>query len=149
VNDNRFFSFEPGSQQMDDALALHYPEWALFRQTILRQNLTAGNVFEQAAFGGSEYGVNGAILLSVVGTDLKWQLPSDGNLFLRAVQAAKMIYPHYTAFYTEEQVRAAFPEIGNAPTYGLYRYFGKDLQRLETWCRNYVLLVGQEYPLQP
>ena len=134
---------------MDEALGLYYPEWAGFRQTVLGQNLTAGNVFEQAAFGGSEYGVNGAILLTVVGTDLNWQLPPDGNLFLRAVQAAKMIYPHYTAFYTEEEVRAAYPAIGNAPTYALYRYFGKSLQRLETWCRSYDLLVGQEYPLRP
>ncbi|HLC05888.1 MAG TPA: hypothetical protein VJK02_22865, partial [Anaerolineales bacterium] len=90
-----------------------------------------------------------AVLLVVVGMDLNWEPPADGDLFGRAVQAGKTLHPFYVDYYTEEQVRAAYAHIGNASTYALYRYFGEDLGKLESWCTTYEALFGQSHPLRP
>jgi len=134
---------------MDVAVFSLHPQWEDFRQEVLGQSLTIGNVFEQAAFGGPEYGVNPAILLIAVGMRLDWQIPSDGDMFLRAEQAAREMHPHYVAFYTEESVREAYPSIGNAATYSLYRFFATDLSRLQEWCTTYQTMFGADYPLGP
>jgi hypothetical protein len=119
-----YTDFGPTSNEIDEAVIGLYPVWHSFRQTVVGLSHTVGDVFKQAAFGGPEYGLNPAVLLVVVGMDLDWQPPTDGDLFGRAVQAAKIMHPYYVDFYTEEQVRAAYPQIGNAPTYALYRFFG-------------------------
>src|SRR3989304_2243036 len=120
IDDDVYFSFGPTSNEIDEALASAYPQWLGFRQTVMERPLTAGDVFKQASFGGSEYGVNPAVLLVVVGMDLNWEPPADGDLFGRAVQAGKTLRPFYVDYYTEEQVRAAYAHIGNASTYALY-----------------------------
>ncbi len=102
LDDDRYSSFGPPSSKMDAAVFNLHPQWEHFRQEVLGQSLTIGNVFEQAAFGGPEYGVNPAILLIAVGMRLDWEVPPDGDMFLRAEQAAREMHPHYVAFYTEE-----------------------------------------------
>ena len=149
VSDDVYSSFGPSSNVIDQAVTARYPAWEPFRQTVMDQSLTIGNIFEQASFGGPEYGVNPAVLLIVVGMDLDWQPPADGDLFGQAVEAASTLHPFYVDFYTEEQVRAAYPHIGNASTYALYRYFEEDLEELETWCRTYQSFFGQDHPLRP
>jgi hypothetical protein len=57
------------------------------------------------------------------------------------------LFPHHTAYYTDEQVRSAYPRIANAATYSLYRYFGRHEDRLREWCVIYDSMYGAEYPL--
>ncbi len=148
LDDDTYFSFGPTSNEMDRALVAAYPEWEAFRQVVCTDPWTAGGVFDQASFGGPEYGVNPAILMISVMMRLNWVIPIDGNMYLRAVQAAKEMFPHYDAYYTEEQVRSAYPHIGNAATYSLYRFFGKDEDRLHKWCTIYGEMFGAKYPLK-
>src|SRR3972149_1459212 len=95
VDDDTYFSFGPPSSQMDAALFAAHPEWEDFRQVVLSTPLTAGNVYEQASFGGSEYGVNPAILFIAVSMRLGWQGPPEGDLFIRAPPAAEGRYQYY------------------------------------------------------
>ena len=108
LDDERYSSFGPTSNEIDEALALAYPQWLGFRQTVMERPLTAGDVFKQASFGGSEYGVNPAVLLVVVGMDLNWEPPADGDLFGRAVQAGKTLRPFYVDYYTRLVLRSHY-----------------------------------------
>jgi len=81
--------------------------------------------------------------------DLDWQLPIDGDLYGRARQIGKTLYDFYGEYYTEEQVRAAFPDIANAATYALYIFFGGDLNRVMDWCQTYQAFFGSKHPIGP
>ena len=142
LSDDVYLSAGPTSNEMDRALQDHYPQWQDFQQTVFTGPWTAGDVFSQASYGGPNYALSSAVLLIAVGMRLDWEPPRDGNLFLRVVQAAKEMFPHYVAYYTEETVREAYPQIGNASTYSLYRFFGKDLEALEEWCSTYITMFG-------
>ena len=149
IADDAFYSLGPTADEIDDALATHFPPWHDFRQTLYRYSWTAGHVFEDAARTNPTYSGNAAVLLTVVGSDLNWQLPSDGDLYIRAAHASTFISPHELAFALDDQIRLANPEAGNAPTYALFRYFARDFDRLAAWCASYQLLFGSTYPLGP
>jgi len=149
LDDDMYFSLGPVPNQLERAIVDSHPIWGAFRQVVLTDPWTIGEVYDQAAFGGPEYGVNPAILLISVSMRLDWQIPSDGDLYLRAQQMARELYDFYGEFFTQEQVREAYPLIGNAATYSLYRFFGEDLGKLQQWCTNYQELFGVDYPLRP
>jgi hypothetical protein len=146
VSDDVLLSAGPRPREMDQALAAHFPSWSDFRQLKWGEEWTAGGIFDQASYGGSEYALNPAFLLVSVGMSQNWQPPRDGDLFLRAIQAAKGIFPLYVAFKTEKDVREAYPHIGNAATYALYRYYGENPQRLREWCTTYHTLFPPTTP---
>jgi len=76
--------------------------------------------------------------------DLDWQLPIDGDLYGRARQIGKTLYDFYGEYYTEEQVRAAFPDIANAATYALYRVLSEDIERVGQWREIYLTLFSSD-----
>jgi len=127
-------------------ISLH-PQWQDFRQVVFSSPWTVGDVYEQSAFCGEGCGVNPAILLIALSMRLQWQIPPDGDLFIRATQAARELYQYYVPYYTEETVRQAYPRIGNASTYSLFRFFGKDFSRVQEWCTIYQSMFGADYPL--
>jgi len=149
LNDEVYFSIGPIPKEIDDRLSQIYPQWEDFDQIVTTDPWTAGVVLDQASFGGPEYGVNPAVLLVTVGMNLEWQVPSDGDLYNRAVQTAKELEQYAVDYYTQEEIKSAYPQIGNQSTYALYQYFGEDLDLLEKWCRTYQAFFGDKYPLKP
>jgi hypothetical protein len=149
LDDDTYFSWGPTSNQLDQAIISLHPQWQHFRQVVFTDPWTVGDVYEQAAFCGEGCGVNPAILLIALSMRLQWQIPPDGDLDLRAQQAARELYHYYALHYTEETIRQAYPQIGNASTYSLYRFFGKDLAKVRAWCETYQNMFGSEYALRP
>jgi hypothetical protein len=149
IGDDSFFKLGPTPNEMDQAVAATYPVWEDFRQVVYTNAWTTGQVYDQAAYGGPEYGVNPSILMIATNMRLDWRPPPDGNLYLRAKQAAKELYVLFGQYLTDESVREAYPSIGNAATYSLFRFLGKDLHTLDEWCTIYQTMFGATYPLSP
>ena len=95
LGDDTFHAFGATSGEIDEQLVLRNPLWQDFRQTVTTEPWTAGDIFVQGHGAPGEYGVNPSVLLVTVGMDLEWQLPSDGDLYSRVVEAGKMLYAHY------------------------------------------------------
>jgi hypothetical protein len=142
-----FHAFGATSSEIDEQLVLRNPQWQDFRQIVTTEPWTAGDVFVQGHGVPGEYGVNPSVLLVTVGMDLEWQIPSDGGLYSRVVETGKTLYAYYQDYYTQEDLQDAYPQIGNAATYALYRYFDSDLSKLEGWCHSYVQIY-KESPLK-
>jgi hypothetical protein len=52
------------------------------------------------------------------------------------------LYEYYLEYRHQEDVRDAYPQIGNAATYALYRYFDEDLEKVEEWCKTFHGMFG-------
>jgi len=137
-----FHAFGATSGEIDEQLVLRNPQWQDFRQMVITEPWTAGDIFVQGHGAPGEYGVNPSVLLVTVGMELGWQIPSDGDLYSRVVETGKTLYAYYQDYYTQEDVRDAYPQIGNAATYSLYRLFNEDPNTLEKWCMNYQTMFG-------
>ena len=147
LDDDTFRSFgSTTSVEIDEQLIQRNPQWQNFRQTVITDSWTAGVVFAQGYGAPGEYGVNPIVLMVTIGMELDWQVPPDGDLYGRVVETGKTLFAYSLEYHDQEDVREAYPQIGNAATYALYRYFNGDLSKLEIWCRTYVR-VYNESPL--
>ena len=149
LDDDVYFSWGPNTNQLNEAIIATHPQWKDFGQFAYNETWSVGGVYNQAAYCGEGCGVNPAILLIGVSMRLRWQVPPDGDLWIRAGQAAREFYQYYLLYHNKESVRQAYPQIGNAATYSLFRFFGKDLGTLQEWCNTYEAMFGEEYPLKP
>ena len=141
-----FHTFGATSGEIDEQLISINPQWRDFRQTIKTESWTAGDIFVQGHGAPGEYGVNPSVLVVTVGMELEWQTPSDGDLYSKVAETGKALYAHYQDYYTQEDVRNAYPQIGNASTYSLYAFFDYDLTKLETWRQEYDRIFGELQP---
>ncbi len=149
LDEDTFFSWGPTSNEIYQAIIALHPQWQDFSQFLYSEQWDVGDVYQQAAFCGEGCGVNPAILGIALSMRLRWEIPHDGDLFLRATQAAEEFYHYYLLYYLEESVREDYPHIGNAATYSLYRFLGRDLAAVNEWCTTYQAMFGQQHPLTP
>jgi len=150
IDDQVFFAFGPSVEELDQALVGNYPEWANYEQNVswYSEPVKLSKIVREASFQ-EKFALNSAVTLVTLGESRGWQLPSDGDVFLESLTISERLH-HLWFEWTNpenEEIRAQFPEITNAATYAMYRYFNGDLSRLEDWCRTYVRIYG-ESPLK-
>jgi len=132
-----FQSFGATPNEMDEQLIQRNPQWQSFRQTVMTNPWTAGAVFDQGSGAPGEYGVNPAVLMVTVGMELDWQVPPDRDLYGQVVETGKTLYGYYLEYRNKDDVRGAYPQIGNAETYALFRFFNEDQEKVEEWCNTF------------
>ena len=143
LDNDKFRSFgSTTSVEIDEQLIQRNPQWQSFRQTVITNPWTAGVVFTQGYGAPGEYGVNPVVLMVTIGMELDWQVPPDGDLFARVVETGKTLSAYHLEYHNQEDVRDAYPQIGNAATYSLYRFYSEDLKKVEEWCKTYHLIFG-------
>jgi hypothetical protein len=120
-------------QAMDD----YHPEWG-------QQNDLAGYVWDHSH--AQMIGVNPRILLVTAGVTLGWQIPNDHNVRDDIVKVGVALTQHYRDFRFNEELRSAYPQIGNAASYALYAFFDYDLERLSAWQQEYDRMFGDIQP---
>ncbi|MCQ3935986.1 MAG: hypothetical protein DPW18_02945 [Chloroflexi bacterium] len=145
LGDDVFFALGPSGEELDQALADDYPEWANYRQDVswYSEPVTIGKIVREASFQ-EKFALNSAVTLVTLGESLNWQLPSNSDLFLRSLAISERLH-HLWFEWTNpqnEQIRAQFPEVTNAATYTLYVFFEHDTPRLQSWCNTYKQLFG-------
>jgi len=82
LSNKEFYAFGPDDDELDQALADHYPEWANFTQSVQWSSEPAkvGEIVSEASFD-EKFALNPAVTLTTLGTSLDWQIPPDGDLF--------------------------------------------------------------------
>jgi len=82
LDDQVLFAMGPDDDELDQALADHYPEWANFTQSVQWSSEPAkvGEIVSEASFD-EKFALNPAVTLTTLGTSLDWQIPPDGDLF--------------------------------------------------------------------
>jgi len=145
LSDDVFFAFGPSEEELDQVLAVNYPEWADYEQNVswYSEPVTVGKIVREASFQ-EKFALNSAVTLVTLGESRGWQLPSDGDVFLESLTISERLH-HLWFEWTNpenEEIRAQFPEITNAATYALYVYFDYDINRLQAWQDAYQGLFG-------
>jgi len=143
LSDKLLFHPGPSGEILDQALAETYPTWASFRQQPdwYDEPVTAGQIIQDASFEET-FQLNSSVTLVTVGVEMNWQLPDDGDLFSRARDTGEQLdllsiewtYPDH------EHIRSQYPEVSNAATYALYKYFDFNKAVLQEWCESYIAL---------
>jgi len=151
LSDDVFFSYGPSGEELDQVLVENYPEWADYQQNVSwsSEPVKLSKIVREASFQ-EKFALNSAVTLVTLGESRGWQLPSDGDVFLESLTISERLH-HLWFEWTNpenEEIRAQFPEITNAATYALYRYFAGDLSKLENWSSNFETLF-EVSPTQP
>jgi hypothetical protein len=145
LSDDVFFALGPSGEELDQALADNYPEWANYKQNVswYPEPVTVGKIVREASFQ-ERFALNSAITLVTLGESLNWQLPSNSDLFSESLTAGERLHHLWFEWTNPEnkQIRAQFSEVANAATYALYVYFGYDGAKLQAWCMTYQRLFG-------
>jgi hypothetical protein len=151
LDDQVFVALGPSGEELDQALADNYPEWANYKQNVswYPEPVTVGKIVREASFQ-EKFALNPEVTLVTLGESLSWQLPSDGDLFLQSLAIGERLnYLWYEWINPEnEQIRAQFPEVTNGANYALYAFFNYDEEKLQTWHVTYQNLFGKD-PSQP
>lgn len=142
-----FFSWGPKDEEITQALAADFPEWADFEQTIEggTQPSTIGYLIEVASLWQETFALNPAVTLVTLGVSLDWQLPPDGDLYSRAIATGERLHSLWFEWTNPENghIRARHPELANdGATYALYTFFNQDIEKLQVWCDTYQQLFG-------
>jgi hypothetical protein len=149
LSDDVFFALGPSGEELDQALADNYPEWANYRQDVswYSEPVTVGKIVREASFQ-EKFALNSAVTLVTLGESLNWQLPSNSDLFSESLTIGENLQHLWFEWTnpTNEQIRAQFPGVASAGTYALYVFFGYDTAKLEAWCNTYKRLFGTPTP---
>ena len=136
-----------GTRELDQALAIHYPEWSNYRQMVSwsAQPVALGEIINSASFDVElNLQINPAVTLVTLGESLDWQLPSNTDLYLKAQEISLEL--NRSGFdwdmQQNESLSSKYPEVANSGTYALYIFFHSDPDSLESWCNRYQMLFG-------
>ncbi len=135
------------TRELDQALAIHYPEWSNYRQMVSwsAQPIAIGEIMNSASLDIElNLQINPAVTLVTLGESLNWQLPSNTDLYLKAREISLQLSRSGFDWDTQqnESLRSQYPEIVNGGTYALYIFFHSNLDSLESWCNKYQILFG-------
>jgi hypothetical protein len=140
LSDEVFFALGPSEEELDQALANNYPEWANYEQNVRWKTESAklGEIVREASFQ-EKFVLNSEVTLVTLGESLNWQIPANTDLFLRSLDISERLNHLWFEWTNPEnvQIRARYPEITNAATYAVYIFFGQDESQLQTWCNTY------------
>jgi len=143
LSDDVFFAFGPASEEIDQALADNYPEWANYEQNVSWDTEPAklGEIVREASFQ-EKFALNSEVTLVTLGESLHWQLPSDSDLFLQSLTIGERLVRLWDEYShpDNESIRSSYPEVTNGATYALYAFFNYDKERLKAWCDAYHML---------
>ncbi|RME57265.1 hypothetical protein D6779_09010 [Candidatus Parcubacteria bacterium] len=149
-----FFSWGPKDEEITQALAADFPEWANFEQTLpdMSHPLKIGEVMVAASLGQETFALNPTVTLVTMGVSLDWQLPPDGDLYSRAIATGKRLEHlwHEWTHPDNENIRVRYPNLANdGATYALYAFFDYDREKLQVWAAEYDVLFGHLQPRIP
>lgn len=135
------------TRALDQALAIHYPEWSNYRQTVSwsTQPITMGEIINEASFDNElNLQINPSVTLITLGESLDWQLPSNTDMYSKAREVSLAINRLSLDWDTpqNETLRSQYPQIANTGTYALYIFFNSEPAKLERWCKRYQMLFG-------
>jgi hypothetical protein len=149
LSDNKYHNLLAftGTRKLDQALAIHYPEWSNYRQTVSwsDQPVTMGEIMNSASINIElNLQINPAVTLVTLGERLDWQLPSNTDLYLKARETSLELNRSSIDWELpqNESLRSQYPQVANSGTYALYIFFHSDLDSLESWCNRYQMLFG-------
>ncbi len=147
LSDKEFRNFFITGVKLDRALAIHYPEWANYRQRVSwsAQPVTLGTIINSASLDNElNLQINAAVTLVTLGESLDWQLPSNTDLYLKAREISLELNRLGFDWDTpqNERLRSQYPEVANSGTYALYIFFNSKPNRLQSWCNSYQMLFG-------
>jgi hypothetical protein len=145
LSDQVFFALGPSAEELDQALADNYPEWASYKQKVSwsPEFVTVGKIVREASFQ-EKFALNSAVTLVTLGDSRNWQLPLDGDLFSESLTVGERLHHLWFEWTSPENeyIRTRYPQVVNAATYALYVFFDHDTYRLQTWCNAYEQLFG-------
>ena len=151
LDDQVFFALGPSGEELDQALANNYPEWANYQQNVswYSEPVKVGKVVREASFQ-EEFALNSGVTLVTLGESLDWQLPSTTDVFSESLVVGETLTNLWSEWINpeNEQIRAQYPEVSNGATYALYAFFDFDTVRLQAWQDSYQRLFGS-YETQP
>jgi hypothetical protein len=145
LSEKEFHSIFTTGAKVDRVLAVHYPEWANYRQMVSwsTQPVTLGDIINSASMDVElNLQINAAVILVTLGEYLNWQLPSNTDLFLKVQEVSLELNRSSIDWELQqnESLRSQYPEVANSGTYALYLFFNADLDRLQSWCNRYRIL---------
>ena len=147
LSDKEFHSLFSTGVKVDRALAVHYPEWANYRQMVSwsTQPVTLGDIINSASLDiESNLQINTAVILVTLGESLNWQLPSNTDLSVEVQEISTEINRLSLDWDTpqNESLRSQYPGVANSGTYALYIFFNSKRDSLQRWCNKYQTLFG-------
>jgi hypothetical protein len=124
LSDREFRNLFTTGVKLDRALAVHYPEWANYRQMVSwsTQPVTLGEIINSASLDNElNLQINAAVALVTLGESLDWQLPSNTDLYLKAREISLGLNRLSLDWDMpqNESLRSQYPEIANSGTYAL------------------------------
>ena len=148
LSNDLFDALRPGGpNEFDRILISQNTEWENFQQEIEEMDgelWTAGQIFASFAWGYElGTGVNPAVILVTYGVKYDWELPEDGDLVSKVDQIRGQLHSFWGEIARNEIDLSQYPQIANAATYTLYRYFYEESRILEDWCQSYVIVFGE------
>ena len=151
LSDQEFRDLRTHEGILNQALAIHYPEWAHYTQMVpsSTQPVNLGEIMVSASLNIElNLQINAAVTLVTLGDSLDWQLPSNTDLYLKSQEISTELNRLSLDWDNpyNESLRSQYPEVANSGTYALYAYFNYNLDRLQTWQQTYRRLFGEEAP---
>ncbi len=131
-----------GVKQFEAALARAYPEWAALRIREGEQEWSLGTFLQIISGPGRRNAVSPEVLVVTVGMKYRWQIPQNRDLARVFIRTGVQMTEDYAAFLNQPEIRQQHPQVGNAATYALYRYFNGDMQKLQAWRQSYIRIFG-------
>jgi hypothetical protein len=147
LSDLEFHSIFTTAGKLDRALAVHYPEWASYRQMVSwsTEPETLGEIINSASLDTYlNLQINSGVILVTLGETLDWQLPSNTDLSLKATEISTALNRPDLDWDNpyNESLRSQYPQVANGGTYALYAYFNYDPDKLQSWCNVYQQMFG-------
>ena len=151
LDDREIFAWGVTEDELNQALANNFPEWANYEQNVRWSSEPAklGEIVLNASFQ-EQFALNPAVTLITLGESMNWQLPSNSDLFFQSLDISERLNKLVFEWTNPENeaIRAHYPEVSNGATYALYVFFNYDIERLQTWHDSYIKLWGND-PSQP
>ena len=145
LSSNEIFAWGVTEDELNQALANNFPEWANYEQNVRWSSEPAklGEIVLNASFQ-EQFALNPAVTLITLGESMNWQLPSNSDLFFQSLDISERLNKLVFEWTNPENeaIRAHYPEVSNGATYALYVFFNYDIERLQTWCNTYQQLFG-------
>jgi len=133
-----------GVKQFEAALEQAYPEWAALQIRYGGRDWTIGSFFQVISGPGSWAAASPEVMVVTLGVKYDWQVPERISLADEFISASIRLTKEYADFLKRPEIRRQYPQVGNAATYALYRYFKEDVQKLQEWHAAYVWIFGYD-----
>lgn len=150
LSDQEFRDLRTHQGILNQALAIHYPEWANYTQMVpsSTQPVNLGEIMVAVSLDEeANLQINAAVTLVTLGDSLDWQLPSNTDLYLKSQEISTELNRLSLDWDNpyNESLRSQYPEVANSGTYALYIFFDSRLDRLQRWCNTYQQLFGTHH----